>query len=111
MSKNRLPGRIAYVNARLIDPDSGLDDAGAVLTAGRRIADVGAGLFADGVPEGIEIVDCGGHCLAPGLVDMRAHLREPGAEHKETLATASRAGVGYLRNNSGVTMFTRSSVH
>lgn len=91
MSKNRLPGRIAYVNARLIDPDSGLDDAGAVLTAGRRIADVGAGLFADGVPEGIEIVNCGGHCLAPGLVDMRAHLREPGAEHKETLATASRA--------------------
>ena len=85
------PGRIAYVNARLVDPASGTDTPGALLTAGRRIADLGPALFADGVPDGIETVDCGGHCLAPGLVDMRAHLREPGAEHKETLASASRA--------------------
>ena len=86
-----VPGRIAYVNARLVDPASGTDTPGALLTEGRRIADLGPALFADGVPDGIEIVDCGGHCLAPGLVDMRAHLREPGAEHKETLASASRA--------------------
>ena len=85
------PGRIAYVNARLVDPASGTDTPGALLTEGRRIADLGPALFADGVPEGVETVDCGGHCLAPGLVDMRAHLREPGAEHKETLASASRA--------------------
>lgn len=91
MSKAATPGRIAYVNARLIDPESGLDEQGAILTKGRRIADLGPALFRDGVPEGIETIDCGGHCLAPGLVDMRAHLREPGAEHKETLATASRA--------------------
>ena len=85
------PGRVAYVNARLLDPASGRDLRGALLTDARRIADLGPGLFADGVPEGIDVVDCAGHCLAPGLVDMRAHLREPGAEHKETLATASRA--------------------
>ena len=85
------PGRVAYVNARLVDPASGLDAPGALLTEGRRIADLGPGLFADGVPEGVAAVDCGGHCLAPGLIDMRAHLREPGAEHKETLASASRA--------------------
>lgn len=85
------PGRIAYVNARLVDPASGTDTPGALLTEGRRIADLGPALFADGVPDGIDTVDCGGHCLAPGLVDMRAHLREPGAEHKETLASASRA--------------------
>ena len=85
------PGRIAYVNARLVDPASGLDSPGALLTEGRRIADLGPGLFADGAPEGVETVDCGGHCLAPGLIDMCAHLREPGAEHKETLASASRA--------------------
>ena len=85
------PGRIAYVNARLVDPASGTDTPGALLTEGRRIADLGPALFADGVPDGIETIDCGGHCLAPGLVDMRAHLREPGAEHKETLASASRA--------------------
>ena len=86
-------GRIAYVNARLLDPESGLDTPGALLTEGTRIADFGPTLFADGVPEGIEAVDCDGHCLAPGLVDMRVQLREPGEEHKETIESASHAAV------------------
>ncbi|MBM3518176.1 MAG: amidohydrolase family protein [Alphaproteobacteria bacterium] len=81
----------AYVNARLLDPASGLDTPGALLVDGGRIADCGPRLFAAGVPEGIEVVDCGGCCLAPGLVDMRAFLGEPGAEHKETIATGSGA--------------------
>ncbi len=86
------PGRVAYVNARLLDPASGLDAPGALLTEGRRIVDLGPRLFADnGPPEDAEVVDCGGHCLAPGLVDMHVHLREPGHEHKETLASGSRA--------------------
>jgi len=85
------PARLAYVNARLLDPASGRDVLGALLTEGRRIADLGPALFADGVPEGIAVVDCGGHCLAPGLVDMHVHLREPGHEHKETLASGGRA--------------------
>ena len=79
--------RTAYINARLLDPESGLNASGALLTEGAEIADLGAGLFAEGVPEGIETVDCAGHCLAPGLVDMHVHLREPGHEHKETIAT------------------------
>ena len=81
--------RIAYINARLLDPESGRDAPGALLTEGAQIADLGPGLFADGVPQGIETVDCGGHCLSPGLVDMHVHLREPGHEHKETIATGS----------------------
>jgi dihydroorotase len=81
--------RIAYINARLLDPESGLDALGALLTEGAQIADLGPGLFADGVPQDIETVDCGGHCLSPGLVDMHVHLREPGHEHKETIATGS----------------------
>ncbi|PPR21895.1 MAG: Dihydroorotase, partial [Alphaproteobacteria bacterium MarineAlpha10_Bin1] len=75
--------RTAYINARLLDAESGLDAKGALLTEGKYIADLGEGLFADGVPEGIEVVDCAGHCLSPGLVDMHVHLREPGHEHKE----------------------------
>jgi len=82
---------VAYVNARLLDPESGLDGRGALVTEGARIAGLGPELFADGVPEGVRAVDCGGHCLAPGLVDMRVQLREPGEEHKETIETASRA--------------------
>ncbi|MCH8155128.1 MAG: dihydroorotase, partial [Proteobacteria bacterium] len=91
MGANGPPGRVAYVNARLLDPASGLDAPGALLTEGEAIADFGPNLFPDGVPDGIEVIDCHGCCLAPGLVDMRVQLREPGEEHKETIATASRA--------------------
>ncbi len=85
--------RVAYVNARLLDPASGLDAAGALLIDGEIIADFGPALFADGVPEGIEVVDCDGQCLAPGLVDMRVQLREPGEEHKETVHSGGEAAV------------------
>ena len=81
----------AYVNARLLDPDSGLDASGALLVKEGAIADLGPALFADGVPEGTAAVDCGGHCLGPGLIDMHVHLREPGHEHKETIATGGLA--------------------
>ncbi|MCW8861461.1 MAG: dihydroorotase [Rhodospirillales bacterium] len=80
-------GKTAYINARLLDPASGLDAPGALLSDGETIADVGPRLFGDGVPEGIETVDCKGLCLSPGLVDMRVQLREPGEEHKGTLAS------------------------
>ncbi len=85
--------RVAYLNARLIDPASGLDAKGSVLTEGERIADIGPGLFKDGVPAGIEVVDAKGLCLAPGLVDIRVQLREPGEEHKETIASAGAAAI------------------
>jgi len=83
--------RTAYVNARLLDPASGLDAPGALLVEDETIADVGPGLFSGGVPDGIEAVDLGGQALAPGLVDMRVSIGEPGEEHKETILTASRA--------------------
>ena len=83
--------RLALINARLLDPSNKLDQPGALLIENRRIADFGPRLFNEGVPEEILVVDCEGHCLAPGLVDIRAHLREPGAEHKENLRTASHA--------------------
>jgi dihydroorotase len=85
------PGRTAYINARLLDPVSGLDAPGALLVEGGRIADFGPRLFNDGVPTSLVSVNCGGACLAPGLVDMRVQLREPGEEHKETIKSASLA--------------------
>ena len=85
------PERFAYLNARLLDPESQTDANGALLTDRRRIVDLGPELFGDGVPEGIAVVDCEGQCLAPGLIDMHVHLREPGHEHKETIASGSRA--------------------
>ena len=83
-------GRVAYVNARLLDPASGLDAPGGLITEGETIADLGPEIGRDGLPEDCERVDCRGHCLAPGLVDVRVQLREPGEEHKGTLASAGR---------------------
>lgn len=75
-------------NARLLDPASGLDAPGALLVRDGLIADCGAGLSA---PAGATVVDAGGACLAPGLIDLRANLGEPGAEHRETIASAAQA--------------------
>lgn len=67
-------GKAAYVNARLLDPATGLDAPGGVLTEGEAIVDFGPGLFADSVPEDAKVVDCQGKCLSPGLVDMRVNM-------------------------------------
>ncbi len=83
--------KVAYVNARLIDPETGLDEMGGLLTVGDTIADLGANVFAAGIPEGAEVIDCGGHVLCPGLLDIQVHFREPGQEHKETIATGSKS--------------------
>ncbi|MBV9836322.1 MAG: dihydroorotase [Alphaproteobacteria bacterium] len=82
---------IAYINARLIDPSADTDQRGAVLIGDGKILDYGANLFSGGAPYGIATVDCQGHCLAPGIVDLRVHTGEPGEEHKETFDTAGRA--------------------
>src|SRR5579885_3666277 len=83
--------KVAYTNARLIDPASKLDAKGGLLTVGSQIADFGPAVFKNGVPEGAEVVDCHGHVLCPGLLDIQVHFREPGQEHKETIATGSRS--------------------
>ena len=74
--------RVAYTNARLIDPASGTDAAGGVLIEGNKNVDWGPGLFTDAVPESVRVFDCQGYCLTPGLIDMRVHLPDPGDEHK-----------------------------
>jgi dihydroorotase len=83
--------RIAFLNARLLDPKSGLDAPGALLVENGTIRDFGPRLFHDGAPAGAAIVDCRSLALAPGLIDMRVFTGEPGSEHRETLESVSRA--------------------
>jgi dihydroorotase len=83
--------RVAYVNARLLDPGTDLDAPGGLLTEDETIADVGPHVTAEPLGDDWEVVECGGQCLSPGLVDVRVQLREPGEEHKGTLASAGRA--------------------
>jgi dihydroorotase len=89
MLSDRRP--ILLANARIVDPSRDLDFPGDLLIADGVIRDARRGIGAAGVPEGTEVIDCKGRVVAPGLVDMRAFVGEPGAEHRETLASASQA--------------------
>ena len=82
---------ILLANARVIDPSRDLDFPGDVLLADGVIREAKRGIHAAGVPEGTEVIDCRGRVVAPGLIDMRAFVGEPGGGHRETLASASHA--------------------
>ncbi len=82
---------ILLTNARIIDPSRDLDMEGDLLIADGVIRDARRGIGAAGVPEGTEVIDCRGKVAAPGLIDMRAFVGEPGAEYRETFASASQA--------------------
>ncbi|WP_293866287.1 dihydroorotase [uncultured Alsobacter sp.] len=77
-------------NARLVDPASGREENGDLYAEGGVICDLGPSLRGSR-PDGAREIDARGRVLAPGLVDMRAFVGEPGAEHRETIASASRA--------------------
>jgi len=75
---------------RVIDPSNGIDGVHDVLISGERIERVGRDLPADGATV-VEIP--AGVIVCPGFIDMHVHLREPGQEHKETVATGTAAAV------------------
>lgn len=76
--------------AHVVDPSSGVDGVRDVLIENGRIARVAESVRGT---ESIETIDGGGMKLFPGFVDLHTHLREPGQEHKETIATGTRAAV------------------
>jgi dihydroorotase len=83
-----MPERLLIRGARVLDPANGLDLPRAdVLVEGDRISAVGSGLAADAV----EVIDASGLLVCPGFVDLHTHLREPGFEYKETVASGTRA--------------------
>src|SRR5271167_4571668 len=83
--------RIAFRNARLLDPASGLDVKGGLLVENGKIADIGPRLFNDADENDREIINCHGLILTPGLIDCRVFTGEPGSEHRESLQSASDA--------------------
>src|SRR6201989_756043 len=82
---------ILLANARILDPSRDLEIDGDLLIADGVIREAKRGIHAAGVPEPTEVIDCKGKVVAPGLIDMRAFIGEPGAEYRETLASASQA--------------------
>jgi dihydroorotase len=82
---------ILLANARVIDPSREFEGPGDVLIADGLIKEMRRGIGAAGVPEGTDVINCNGKIVAPGLVDMRAFVGEPGFSHRETFASASQA--------------------
>ena len=79
-----MPDRVLFRRARVVDPASGSDEVADVLVEEGVVAPLASS-------PGAAVLDCDGLVLAPGLVDLHAHLRQPGREDKETVETGSRA--------------------
>src|SRR5512140_3659175 len=75
---------------RIVDPTQRLDGIGDVLLQGGKVVAAGQGI---GTPDGVTILDATGLIVAPGLIDVHVHLREPGHEDRETIATGAAAAV------------------
>lgn len=81
--------RLLIRGGTVVDPVSGSLDRSDVLIESGLIKEIGHGIISPGA----DIVEAGGMLLAPGLIDMHVHLREPGQEAKETVETGCRAAV------------------
>jgi len=75
-----------FQNARLIDPEALTDEPGSLTVQDGLIVAVD-----DDAPEGATVLDCGGRCLAPGIVDWGVKIGEPGERHRESMRSAALA--------------------
>ena len=82
--------RVLIRGGRLVDPSQEIDAVLDVLLDGGRVARVGENVEAS---DGTDVIDASGLVVTPGLIDVHVHLREPGGEHKETIASGARAAV------------------
>src|SRR3979409_1410056 len=83
--------RLLIANGYIIDPAQGTNTGRSLLIEDGRV--VGLSSHSDPVPEGVEVFDATGLIVAPGFIDMHVHLREPGHEYKETIASGAAAAV------------------
>ena len=79
--------RLLIRGGRVLDPCSGTDEQLDVLVQDGVVARLAPGI----APEADEVLDARGAWVLPGIVDIHVHLRQPGQEHKETIATGTRA--------------------
>jgi dihydroorotase len=80
--------RVRIVGGRVIDPGRGIDEVADIVVEDGRVVGIAR---TSGASDGEAVVDAGGLVVAPGFVDLHCHLREPGYEDKETIATGTRA--------------------
>ncbi|MGD0279208.1 MAG: dihydroorotase [Smithella sp.] len=89
--------KLLLTGARIIDPSQNIDSRMDIFVEDGKIANIGADLSKSLKPKSSEkitkIIDLSGMILVPGLIDMHTHLREPGFEYKETIASGAAAAV------------------
>ncbi|MFM9975033.1 MAG: dihydroorotase [Beijerinckiaceae bacterium] len=90
MNQDTLPS-LLLVNGRLLDPSCGRDEPGGLLIENGTIRDIGPHLNDLKPVNGVIVRDCKGAVIAPGLIDLRVFVGEPGEEHRETFRTAGEA--------------------
>ena len=83
--------KILIKNGHVIDPANGIDEVTDIFIDNGVISEIGVNPDLAGVE--MEVIDATGKIVAPGLVDMHVHLREPGQEYKEDIETGTRAAV------------------
>ncbi|MDP2956022.1 MAG: dihydroorotase [Longimicrobiales bacterium] len=83
-----MSAKVLLRGGRVVDPSQKLDAVRDVLLADGQVAGVGKGLAAS---EDTRVLECAGLVVTPGLIDLHVHFREPGGEHKETIASGARA--------------------
>lgn len=94
MEENKISAGIVLRKGRVIDPASGLDAVGDVLIENRIIVETGGHIeIGQERLSALDEIDAEGKWVVPGLIDMHVHLREPGEEYKETIASGTRAAV------------------
>ncbi len=86
---NNGPQKIAYINAYVVDPSQKIEGIGLVLTKNKDIIQTQLGEIDTNSLSDFKIIDCKKAILAPGFIDIKTHIREPGEEHKETILSAS----------------------
>jgi len=82
------PKPLLLKGARLVDPSQGLDAVGDLLVVDGKVAAIGGTIAG---PDGARVVNCAGQVVAPGMIDVHVHLREPGREDVETVASGAHA--------------------
>ncbi len=90
--------RLLLKNGRVVDPAARVDDALDVLVEDGTVARVEPKIPA----RGAEVIDLAGLVVCPGFIDIHVHLREPGQEWKETVATGTRGGRGRRVHRRGL---------
>ena len=84
-------GPTLIAGGRVIDPANGVDTVSNVLISDGMVREVAGNISADAVGEHGRVIDAAGLVVSPGFIDIHAHLREPGYEYKETIATGAAA--------------------